>query len=145
MRTSIEFEASYSLLVVDLEAGESIKAEPGAMVTQQTVQMSAGINGRKGMFGGERLFFIRAYTKDNPEHFYYNSYGATRRMPVQPDRELIADSGHPVAFIEDVDYSIGKVGGIRSIIAGGEGPVMRFTGSGHVSIQTRNLQSLLTR
>ena len=41
-----------------------------------------------------------------------------------------------------MDYSIGKVGGIRSLIAGGEGLVMKFRGNGHVWIQTRNLASL---
>ena len=39
-------------------------------------------------------------------------------------------------------YSIGKVGGIRSLIAGGEGLVMKFRGNGHVWVQSRNLASL---
>ena len=66
-------------------------------------------------------------------------------MPVHPDQELVVDTGHPVAFSEDVDYSIGKVGGIRSMVAGGEGLVMKFTGSGHVWVRTRNLQSLVDK
>jgi uncharacterized protein (AIM24 family) len=41
-----------------------------------------------------------------------------------------------------VDYTIGKVGGMRSLIAGGEGLVMKFRGNGHVWVQTRNLASL---
>ena len=40
-----------------------------------------------------------------------------------------------VAFAEEVDYSIGKVGRIPSLIAGGEGLVMKFRGNGHVWIQ----------
>ena len=52
------------------------------------------------------------------------------------------DTGHVVAFTDDVEYSIGKVGGIRSLIAGGEGLVMKFTGNGEVWVQTRNLASL---
>ena len=31
MKTNIEFNASYALLTVDLQLGESIKAEPGAV------------------------------------------------------------------------------------------------------------------
>ena len=34
MQTAIEFDPSYAMLTVALEAGESIKAEPGAMVAQ---------------------------------------------------------------------------------------------------------------
>ena len=56
--------------------------------------------------------------------------------------ELVVDTGHLVAFSDDVDYSIGKVGGIRSLIGGGEGLVMRFRGNGHVWVQTRNLAAL---
>ena len=73
---------------------------------------------------------------------YYNSYGAIKRIAVEPGRELVVDTGHLVAFTDDVDYSIGKVGGIRSLIAGGEGLVMKFKGNGDVWVQTRNLASL---
>ena len=55
------------------------------------------------------------------------------------------DTGHLVAFTEDVEYTIGKVGGLRSLLVGGEGLVMRFTGDGQVWIQSRNLSSLAAR
>ena len=219
MKTTTEFESSYALLVVDLEQGESIKAEPGAMVSQLNVEISTGISGKKGimggfrnimggesffintftggpmggqvslapgtpgdigcfnvepgrdlfiqsgsflactenvqtdssfqgfkgMFSGESLFFIRAFTEDNPGRVYYNSYGAIREMMVKHGEELVVDTGHLVAFTEEVDYSIGKIGGIRSMIAGGEGLVMKFKGNGHVWIQTRNIQSLVDK
>ena len=61
---------------------------------------------------------------------------------MQPGRELVVDTGHLVAFTDEVDYSVGKVGEIRSLIAGGEGLVMKFRGNGHVWVQTRNLASL---
>ena len=54
----------------------------------------------------------------------------------------MVDTGHMVAFTEGVDYSIGKVGGIRSLIGGGEGLVMKFRGSGSVWVQTRNMSAL---
>ena len=63
-------------------------------------------------------------------------------MAVIPNQELVVDTGHLVAFTSEVDYSIGKVGGLRALLAGGEGLVMKFKGSGHVWIQTRNLTSL---
>ena len=63
-------------------------------------------------------------------------------IQVTPDQELIVDTGHLVAFGEGIDYSINKVGGLRSLIAGGEGLVMKFQGQGSVWVQTRNMQSL---
>ena len=216
MRTTVEFNPSYSLLTIDLDAGESIKAEPGAMVAQQGVDMRTGMGGGGGLFGGirrmmggesffvntftaersgvwvslappapgdigefdlmpgtnlfiqsssflastgniqldsqfqgfrgffsgESLFFLRAYAERGAGTVYYNSFGAIKEVPVTPGEDLVVDTGHLVAFSDDVDYSIGKVGGIRSLIGGGEGLVMRFRGNGHVWVQTRNLAAL---
>ena len=94
------------------------------------------------MFSGESLFFIRAFSTEGNGIVYYNSYGAIKKVEVHPDRELVVDTGHVVAFTEDVDYSIGKVGGLRSLVVGGEGLVMKFKGNGHVWVQTRNMASL---
>ena len=216
MRTTVEFNPSYSLLTIDLDAGESIKAEPGAMVAQQGVDMKTGMGGGGGLFGGirrmmggesffvntftaergggwvslappapgdigefelmpgtnlfiqsssflasagdvqidaqfqgfrglfsgESLFFLRAYAERGAGTVYYNSFGAIKEVPVVAGEELVVDTGHLVAFSDDVDYSIGKVGGIRSLIGGGEGLVMRFRGNGQVWVQTRNLAAL---
>ena len=215
MKTTVEFDPSYAMLTVDLEPGEAIKAEPGAMVLQQGVEMKTGTGGGgmfggfkrmlggesffvntftaetsggqvslapnspgdiasfdlpagtnlfvqsgsflactenvqtdtrfqgfRGFFSGESLFFIRVYSTKGMGTVYYNSYGAIKKMVVEPGRELVVDTGHLVAFTDDVEYSIGKVGGIRSLIAGGEGLVMKFKGNGDIWIQTRNLASL---
>ena len=219
MRTTVEFDPSYAMLTVELGAGEGIKAEPGAMVLQEGVEMQTGggggggvgglfgglkrmiggesffvntftggaeggivglapsspgdigsfelqpernlfiqsgaflactgnvqidskFQGFRGVFSGESLFFIRAYSTEGTGTVFYNSYGAIKEVEVHSGKELVVDTGHLVAFTEDVDYSIGKVGGMRSLIAGGEGLVMKFRGNGSVWIQTRNLASL---
>ena len=215
MKTTVEFDPSYAMLTVDLTPGESIKAEPGAMVLQHGVDMATGAGGGglfgglkrmvggesffintftaqrsggrvslapnapgdigefelrpgsnlfvqsgafmactvnvqtdtkfqgfKGVFSGESLFFIRAFSTEGIGTVYYNSYGAIKKVPVLLGQELVVDTGHLVAFTDDVEYTIGKVGGIRSFIAGGEGLVMKFRGNGDVWIQTRNLASL---
>ena len=67
MQTNIEFDPAYALLTVNLEPGETIKAEPGAMVAQRGVQMETGsaggglMGGFKRMLGGES-FFINTFT-----------------------------------------------------------------------------------
>ena len=216
MKTEIEFSPSYSLLTVRLEPGETIRAEPGAMVAQQDVEMQTGVGGGvfgaarrmlggesfvmnfftggpeggwvclappcpgdirsfevlpgsdlfiqsgsflacsggvevdsrfqgfRGFFSGERLFFLRAFTGDERGEVFYNSYGAIREVELEPGRELVVDTGHLVAFTQGLEYSIGKVGGLRSLVLGGEGLVMRFQAGegGRVWIQTRNLVSL---
>ena len=42
MKTTVEFDPSYAMLTVDLNPGEIIKAEPGAMVLQEGVEMNTG-------------------------------------------------------------------------------------------------------
>ena len=44
-----------------------------------------------------------------------------------------------------VQYTINKVGGMKSFLVGGEGLVMNFTGQGNVWIQTRNVGSLAAK
>ena len=103
------------------------------------------VPGVPGVFSGESLFFLLAYSERGDGAVFYNSYGAIKRLPVEPGKELVVDTGHLVAFSDDVEYSIGKVGGIRSLIGGGEGLVMKFRGDGQVWIQTRNLASLVEK
>ena len=108
----------------------------------ENVETDTKFQGFRGIFSGESLFFIRAYAESGAGTVYYNSYGAIKQVAVTPEQELVVDTGHLVAFSDDVEYSIGKVGGIGSLIAGGEGLVMKFRGNGHVWVQSRNLASL---
>ena len=67
MRPTIEFDPSYSLLTLELDPGEVVKAEPGAMVAQEGVDMTTGMGsgsifgGLKRMLGGES-FFLNTFT-----------------------------------------------------------------------------------
>ena len=67
MRPTIEFKPSYTLLTLELSAGEAIKAEPGAMVAQQGMEMKTGMGGG-GLFGGLKRvlggesFFVNTFT-----------------------------------------------------------------------------------
>ena len=214
MKSAVEFSPSYTMLTVQLAPGESIKAETGAMVAQQDVEMKTGMGGGvfsgfkrmlggesfflntftagnlggwvslappspgdihswalqpgqnlfiqgssflactdnvqtdtkfqglRGLFSGERIFFLRAYSDGGEGTVFFDSYGAIKQVSVESGTELVVDTGHVVAFTDNVEYSIGKVGGIRSFVAGGEGLVLKFRGSGQVWVQTRNLSSL---
>ena len=212
MEATIEFSPTYSLLNVLLDAGETVRAEPGAMVAQRGVTMRTGAGGSgfggglrrmlggesffvntftagvrgglvclappgpgdivrfdvrpdaeiylqsgafvactgsveldsrfqglKGVFSGHGMVFLRAHCKRDSGMVFYGSYGAISALEVVPGEELVVDTGHLVAFTTGVDYSIGKVGGIGSFIAGGEGLVTKFTGAGTVWVQTRNI------
>jgi uncharacterized protein (TIGR00266 family) len=87
----------------------------------------------KGFFSGESFFLVKC---SGTGHLWFNSFGAIIRIDSDHE-ELSVDTGHVVAFTEGLEYSIGKVGGYKSLFFSGEGLVCRFRGQGTVWIQTR--------
>ena len=75
---------------------------------------------------------------------YFNSFGAIKAIPVQPGQTITVDTGHVVAFESTVQYTVNKVGGLKSFAFGGEGLVCRFRGQGRLWVQTRHVQSFLS-
>lgn len=90
----------------------------------------------KGFFSGESLFLIRA---SGTGDLWFNSYGAIIEIDVQGG--YVVDTGNIVAFSDQLDYKISKVGGYKSLFFSGEGFVCRFSGQGKVWIQTRGVDA----
>lgn len=86
----------------------------------------------KGFFSGESFFLVRASGQGD---LWFNTYGGMIELDV--DGDYVVDTGNIVAFTEGLDYSIGKIGGYKSLFFSGEGLVCRFKGKGKVWIQTR--------
>ena len=128
----------------DIQPGRQIFIQSGSyLASTPNIKTDTKFQGAKGFFSGESLFFIRAFTEDGqPGRTWFNSYGAMKEIPIQPGQVVTIDTGHVVAFDDSVTYEIGKVGGMKSFMFGGEGIVMHFSGQGRVWIQTRNLASL---
>ena len=131
------------VLSQDLMPGQELMIQSSSfMACTESVETDAKFQGLKGLFSGESLFFLRVYTEGGPGTVYFNAYGAVKKLQVDPGKELVVDTGHVVAFTSDVEYSIGKVGGLGSLLVGGEGLVLKFKGRGDVWIQTRTLSAL---
>ena len=128
----------------DVQPGRQLFIQSGSfMASTSNVQTDTQFQGLKGAFSGESLFFIRAFTEDSlPGRVYYNAFGAIKQIPVQPGQTVTVDTGHVVAFEDSLQYQIGKVGGMKSFMFGGEGLVMNFSGQGSIWIQTRNVSAL---
>ena len=98
----------------------------------------------RGMFVGQGAFMSKLYTKDNNVGLaWIASYGAIEKHTLAKGERLKVDNGLFLMCKKEVNYSIGKVGGIKSAILSGEGLVMNFTGPAVVYTQTRNLSSFL--
>ena len=207
MRYEIRYQPSYSLGIVALDAGESLQAETGSMVSMSDgirIETSMGggglFGGLKRAIGGESLFinqliadragevmvapslpgdmlgvelagqtlfvqsgsFLAAMpgitidSKWGGSRSFFSgeglvllrcsgqgvlllsSYGAIHQIDLAPGQRYVVDTGHMVAFDETVQYQVGKAGGWRSTILGGEGLVVNLTGPGRFYLQTRS-------
>ncbi len=88
----------------------------------------------KGFFSGESLFLARC---SGVGDLWFNTYGAM--MEIAIDGNYVVDTGHIVAFTDGLEYSVGKVGGYKSLFFSGEGFVCKFSGKGRLWLQTRQL------
>lgn len=122
---------------VYIEESDAIFLQSSAFVASSMgVDINTKFQGLKGFFSGEALFLARCSGKGD---LWFNTYGAMIEIDVQ--KEYIVDTGFIVAFTEGLEYSVTRVGGYKSLFLSGEGLVCKFSGSGKLWIQTRQLPS----
>ncbi len=110
MEYTIDNRPVFTTLTVNLNAGETLKADAGAMVSMSsTIELKSKTTGKGigGMFkaaiGGEG-FFSSEFTA------------------LSPGEPYIVDTGHMVAFEESVNYNIRKAArGLMSSVLSREG------------------------
>lgn len=107
---------------------------------------SMGINidtkwgGAKTFFGSEGLILLKATGKGK---LILSSYGAIYEINLAPEEKYIVDTGHFVAFDENIGFVVKKVGGLKSTLLSGEGLVVELTGPGKALLQTRSVNAFL--
>ena len=129
--------------VLELGPGQRLFIQGSSYLgSTPSVVVDSKFQGMRGLFSGESLFFLRVEGNVPEDKVFYNCYGAMESIELVDGDELVVDTGHVVAFTEGVSYDIGKVGGLGSLLVGGEGLVMKFKGRGVVWLQTRSLRVL---
>ena len=72
-----------------------------------------------------------------------SSYGAIHEMNLKAGETFTIDTGHLVAFSEEMGFKVRGIGGLKETILGGEGLVVDMTGPGKVLMQTRSVGAFL--
>ena len=130
----------------DLEPGQNMYMQGGAfMACSHNIQYDTKFQGAKALFSREGAFFLRAFSEGGPGQVFYCSYGAIKEVEVTPDAPIIVDNGHLVAFTDGVSYDPQKAGSWKTTMFGGEGVVLKLSGSGKAWIQTRNFEALANK
>ncbi|MFP4591125.1 MAG: TIGR00266 family protein [Halobacteriales archaeon] len=214
MEYELTHRPSYTHLIISLDAGETIIAEPGAMVGHSaTVTMETGtsrdglLSSAKSLLGGESLLANEFVAEGGPgtvtlapptpgdvmphelddETLYatdgaflaatenvdidselgglksmlgeaslmplalkgsgtafIDAYGGLEKLELDAGESYILDNEHLIAWDDEIDYSVRRVGDLKSTLLSGEGLVFEFTGPGTAWYQTRDMASFVS-
>jgi len=145
MKHEIKYKPSYSMLVVNLEQGEKITAESGAM-TYMDPNIEAHTRKReKSLFGsiglaifGRQSFWVNDYTASNGQGevaFVSAPVGDIETLEVKPDQGYVIQKSSYIASTENVNLDVKWEGFTKGLF--GQGLFMiKVTGNGTLFINT---------
>lgn len=142
MKYEIKYKPSYSLLVVNLETGEKITAESGAMTYMQpgvevhTTMREKSFWGTLGLklIGGQS-FFVNHYTGPGEIAFVAAPVGDVEKLDISPGNGMIIQKSAYVASTGDIDLDVKWEGFTKGLF--GQGLFMlRTSGTGDLFINT---------
>lgn len=125
--------------VHELRGAELMLTSGSYLASDASIELQTKWGGMKSFFAKEGLFLLRAH---GTGALLFTCYGALVEMEV-PAEGYVVDTGHVVAFEPSLDYTVQKVGGLKSMFLSGEGLVCRFSGRGRLWLQTRSLDAFI--
>ncbi|MFC7058702.1 TIGR00266 family protein [Halovenus salina] len=211
MEYEFTHKPSYTHLIVTLDAGESVVAEPGAMVGHSAnVSIETGtsrdglLSSAKSLLGGESAF-ANEFTAEGGQGqvtlapptpgdvnshdlrdetlystdgsflaategididseigglksmlgeasltplalkgtgtAFIDAYGGLEKLELAAGESYVLDNEHLIAWDDRIDYSVTRVGDLKSTVLSGEGLVFEFTGPGTAWYQTRDMDA----
>jgi uncharacterized protein (TIGR00266 family) len=128
------------LFTLDLNQ-ESLMVQSGSYVASEMgIELDTKWGGAKTFFASEGLIMLHA---SGTGRLLLSSYGAIHEMNLEQGQSYTVDTGHLVAFTENMGFKVRSVGGIKSTLFSGEGLVVDLTGPGRVLLQTRSTDAFL--
>jgi uncharacterized protein (TIGR00266 family) len=145
MKHEIKYKPSYSMLVVNLEQGEKITAESGAMtymdpnIEAHTRKREKSLLGSIGLtIFGRQSFWVNDYTASNGQGevaFVSAPVGDVETLEVKPDQGYVIQKSSYIASTENVNLDVKWEGFTKGLF--GQGLFMiKVTGNGTLFINT---------
>ena len=130
----------------DIEAlelqGETLLVQSGSfLAATMNIQVDSQWGGAKSFFSREGLFLLRCSGRGL---LFVSAYGAIHRIDLARGQRYTVDTGHMVAFDDTVKYDVGRSGGWKTTLLGGEGLVCKLEGPGRFYMQTRSEDAFLS-
>jgi uncharacterized protein (TIGR00266 family) len=122
--------------------GESMMVQSGSYVASSDgINVDTKWGGAKTFFASEGLIMLKVFGQGLA---ILSSYGAIHELDLTAGQRYTVDTGHLVAFTENMGFNVRSVGGLKSTLFSGEGLVVDLTGPGKVLLQTRSTDALLS-
>ena len=129
------------LSLIDLN-DEGLMVQSGSYVASSSgVTVDTKWGGARTFFASEGLIMLRVAGRGMS---ILSSYGAIHEMTLSAGERYTIDTGHLVAFSENMGFNVRAVGGLKSTFFSGEGLVVDMTGPGKLLLQTRSTDALLS-
>ena len=148
-KARVAFAAPYpgTILALDLaqHGGKLVCQKDAFLAAAKGVAIGIAFQRRvlTGLFGGEG-FIMQKLEGDGI--VFVHAGGTLVERQLADGEELHVDTGCLVALTQDVDYDVVTVGGVKSMIFGGEGVFFaRLRGPGHVWLQSLPFSRLAGR
>ena len=140
MEWNVKLKGSYSILFVELEEGESVVAEPGAMVTMEgDLEVKTSTGGvfkalKRALLGGEHVF-MNTYTARSRSKVSFAPRLPGDIQVLDIDGSLFVQSTSYLASTASVEIDT-KFGGFKSFFAGEGFFLLHLKGSGKVALSS---------
>ena len=129
-------------IVVRPMEGETLLVQSGSYVaSSEGIDVSTQWGGAKTFFAREGLILLKITGTGT---LVLSSYGAIDEMELADGETFTVDTGHLVAFSDQLGFDVRRVGGLKSTLFSGEGLVVDLTGPGRFWLQTRSEDAFLT-
>lgn len=129
-------------IVVHPMQDETLLVQSGSYVaSSEGVDVSTKWGGAKTFFAREGLILLKV---SGTGSLILSSYGAMEEMELEARESYTVDTGHLVAFGDQLGFQVRRVGGLKSTLFSGEGLVVDLTGPGRFWLQTRSEDAFLT-
>ncbi len=120
---------------------EPLMVQSGAYVASESgIEVTTRWGGARTFFASEGLIMLLASGRGQ---VLLSSYGAIHELDLDAGERYTVDTGHLVAFSQDIGFTVRSVGGLKSTLFSGEGLVVDLTGPGRVLMQTRSEDAFL--
>lgn len=123
-----------------INPGETLILSSGAyLASVGDIEVKLKFGGLKSIIAKEGAFMLQVTGSGD---LWFNSYGGTTAVDI--NGPFMIDNGHLVGYEGQLTMNLKSAGGgLLGFMAGGEGLVCEFNGTGRVYIQSRNTNSLI--